>query len=520
MTTAWRRSAVILVGVLATSGRPVDAQNSSQFRDWKPSALADGAQLKPRTACAALVALTGYEFSVSSATTLPATADSPERCRVTGQILPEIRFEVSLPAVWNGRLYMFGNGGFAGEQLDATGRVATARRALAHGFAVAQTNTGHNAQVEPLGTFASSPQKVLDYAYRSVHVTALTAKKILQAYYDGELKHSYFDGCSTGGRQGLISAERFPDDFDGIVVGAPVLNFSGTMISYASMQRALKVGPIGAEKIKLVGDAVYGKCDAIDGVKDGLIDDPRKCAFKPSEDLPRCASDVDGPACFTSAQIRSLEAIYAGVVRGGSEFFPGWPVGSEGGWTPWFVGPPKSNPIQVAFGDTFFKYLAFARPVPAYEWLSFDVDADLDKLQATRSLLDATDPDLSRFKARGGKIVSYFGWADPALNPMMGIKYYESITQKMGAPPTEFYRMFMVPGMYHCQGGIGVSTFDALTPLVEWVEKGTPPQQIVGSRLVDGKPVRSRPLCPYPQVAKYKGSGSIDEAANFSCATP
>jgi hypothetical protein len=529
----WRQRAGLpaLVCAMAVSSAPVTAQNGSQFRDWKASALPDAVQAKPR-ACAPLVALTGYEFSVTTATIVPASSDTPVHCRVSGQIQPEIRFEVSLPGVWNGRLYMFGNGGYGGEALDAGGRVATTRRALARGFAVAQMNTGHDAAVEPLGTFAVSSQKLLDYAYRGVHVTALTAKKILQTYYDGALRHSYFDGCSTGGRQGLISAQRFPDDFDGIVVGAPVLDFSGTMIGYGAIHRALGAAPIAAAKLKLLADVVYAKCDASDGVTDGLIDDPRRCAFKPSTDLPPCPNDADGTNCFTTGQLRSLETIYGGVKRNGADFFPGWPVGAEiagtgpggtlpSGWMPFLVGPPN-NPraVGMSFGETFFKYMAFGRPNPSYDWLTFNIDADLDKLQGARSVLDATDPDLSRFKARGGKIVSYFGWADGALNPLMGVNYYESVRQTMGPSTADFYRMFMVPGMFHCAGGIGVSTFDALTPLVDWVEKGTAPPFILGSRLVDGKPVRTRPLCPYPEIAKYKGSGSVDDAANFACAKP
>ena len=187
---------------------------------------------------------------------------------------------------------MFGNGGYAGEALDAPPRVTTMKRALSRGFATAQTNTGHDGAREPLGTFAADPQKFVDYAFRAVHVTALTAKRILQAYYDGALRHSYFDGCSTGGRQGLISAQRFPDDFDGIVVGAPVLDFSGTMISYAVGQRALAASPIPASKLKMLSEAVYAKCDAADGLKDGLIDDPRRCHFDPAADLTRCAADA------------------------------------------------------------------------------------------------------------------------------------------------------------------------------------------------------------------------------------
>jgi len=507
-----KQTLIVLAVVIASA--PLGAQNSSQFKDWKSSALADAAQAKPRVACAALVSLTAFEFSITSATVIPASADAPEYCRVTGLIQPEIRFEVGLPSTWNGRLYMFGNGGYAGESIEAPGRVATARRALARGFASAQMNTGHDAAVEPLGTFAASPQKLVDYAYRGVHVTALTAKRILQAYYDAAPRRSYFDGCSTGGRQGLISAQRFPDDFDGLVVGAPVLNFSGTMISYLAIQRAIAAAPIPASKLPALADAVYAKCDAADGLKDGLIDDPRRCRFSASADLPRCANDADGPGCFTSSQVRTLDTIYAGVSRNGADFFPGWPVGGEAGWAPWFVS--AQQPIQIGFAETFFKNIAFGRPNAKYDWMTFNIDADVDKIEAARAMLDATDPDLSRFKARGGKIVSYYGWADPALNPLMGVGYYESVTKKMGVTD-DFYRLFMVPGMYHCGGCIGPSTFDALTPLVEWVEKGTAPASIVGSRIADGKVVRTRPLCPYPLVAIYKGSGSVDDAASFAC---
>jgi hypothetical protein len=527
-------AATLIIMAVAAWARSIHAQNGSQFRDWKPSALGETAAVKPRAACASLVSLTGFEFSITSATTIAASADAPEHCHVSGQIQPEIRFEVTLPAGWNGRLYMFGNGGYAGEPLEAPGRVATTRRALSRGFATAQMNTGHDAAAEPLGTFAADPQKFLDYAYRGLHVTALTAKRLLQAYYDGAVRHSYFDGCSTGGRQGLIAAQRFPEDFDGILAGAPVLNFSGTMIQYVAIQRALAAAPIAPEKLKIVADAVYRSCDATDGASDGLIDDPRRCQFKPSTDLPRCANDADGATCFTAAQVRALETIYGGVTRGGQPFFPGWPVGAEiaGGappgataappsaWVPWFVAGPAGRSIQANFGETFFKYMAFGRPNPSYDWTTFDIDADFDKLQRTRSALDATDPDLSRFKARGGKIVSYFGWADQALNPMMGVQYYQNVVDRLGPSTTDFYRLFMVPGMFHCSGGVGASTFDALTPLVEWVEKGTAPGSILASRIVNGASVRTRPLCPYPQVAKYKGSGSVDDASNFACTRP
>ncbi len=328
-----------------------------------------------------------------------------------------------------------------------------------------------------------------------------------------------------------MAAQRFPEDFDGIVVGAPVLDFSGTMVSYADTQGALSAAPIGPELVKVLADTIYDKCDAVDGARDGLIDDPRRCTFAPATDLPRCSNGTGGAACFTGAQVAALESIYDGVTQRGTAVFPGWPVGAEvgaaapdgtsrTGWIPWFLARSNTPPIQASFGETFFRYMAFGRPNPGYDWRAFNVDADFDKLQGTRAVLDATSPDLSRFRARGGKIVSYFGWADPALNPLMGVNYYERVVQAMGASTPDFYRLFMVPGMFHCGGGIGVNTFDPFTALVQWVERGVAPDTIAASRRVDGKAVRTRPLCPYPEVARYKGAGSLDDAASFACVRP
>ncbi|HEY2435052.1 MAG TPA: tannase/feruloyl esterase family alpha/beta hydrolase [Vicinamibacterales bacterium] len=501
---------------VAVSAAAAAAQNGSQFRDWNDTALADNPRLAPKLACAALVSQTGYDVSVLSATTIAAAGDVPDFCRVIGLIQPEVRFEVDLPARWNGRVYMLGNGGYAGEALDNPGREGTAARAVGRGFVAVQTNTGHDGATEPLAAFAANPQKLADYAFRAVHVTVVTAKALASAYYTAPASRAYFDGCSTGGRQGLISAQRFPDDFDGIVVGAPVLNFSATMIGYAKDQKALAAAPLNADAVRTIAEAVLAKCDVLDGVKDGAIDDPRRCPFNPSKDIPTCGGDAPAAGCLTAAQIGSVETIYAPLRRGSGAFFPGWPVGAESGWIPWFQSP-NGKSIAWSFGEAYLKNIAFGRARASYDWLTFDVNADLDKIQASQALIDATSPDLSRFKARGGKIVSYVGWADPALNPLMSVGYYESVTQAMGPSTPEFYRMFMVPGMAHCGGGSGTSAFDAFTPLVQWVEKGTAPASLPASRVVDGKVVRTRPLCPYPQTAIYKGSGSTDDAANFAC---
>jgi len=505
------------------------AQNGFEFKDWKTN-LDSPRHTKAHVACNTLASLTGYKFSISNATIVAASGETPEYCRVSGLILPDVRFDVSLPTEWNGRLYMFGNGGFAGESFDAPVRANRRDLALRRGFAVASTNTGHDAAVEPLGTFAANRQELIDYAYLAVHVTATTAKQLVRSYYEQAPLHSYFDGCSTGGRQGLISAQRFPEDFDGIAVGAPILDFS-TMISYAWNQKALTAAPIDSEKMKIIAEKVYSKCDGLDGLSDGLIDDPRQCPFSPSTDLPKCAKNVDQPSCFTTAQIQALEMIYGGTKRKGTTFFPGQPVGAEiatetggairSGWVSWQLqGPGGTRGTEDVFGQTFMKYMAFGKPDPNYDWSTFDFETDPDKIQNALALLNASDPDVSRFKGRGGKIVMYFGWADPALNPLMGVHYYEQVDRHFGSATNQFFRLFMVPGMFHCGGGIGVSAFDAMTPLVEWVEKAIPPKSIVGARIVDNRIVRTRPLCPYPQTAKYKGAGSIDDAANFVCSNP
>ena len=519
---------VLLLAAAFTLGSPARAQNGSQFKEWKPS-LNQGAAMKPKLDCNSLVGLTGYEFSIETATLIPASGDVPEFCHVTGQILPEVRFEVSLPTSWNSRLYMFGNGGYAGEPLSAPQRINTRNTALRRGFSVAQTNTGHDAAIEPLGSFAISRQKLLDYAWRAVHVTAETSKRLVRAYYGNLPGRSYFDGCSTGGRQGLMSAQRFPDDFDGIVVGAPVLDLSGTNTNSASNARALDAAPIPLEKLKIVAERVYAKCDRMDGLADGLIDDPRRCEFDPGKELPICPGDVDGRDCFTAAQIRTLEAIYRGAESGGKRIFFGQPVGAEiempagnemrSGWNGWIIAPGGRS-LATMFSETFFRYMAFDKPNPNYELKSFNLDSEVGRLQPISRILDAKNPDLSRFRSRGGKIIMYFGWADPALNPLMGIDYYEKVRDLAGQSTTDFFRLFMVPGMAHCRGGVGTDEFDAFTALVEWAEKGVTPNQLAASQSRAGKVVRTRPLCPYPQVAKYNGTGNPDDAASFACVKP
>ena len=499
-----------------------------QFRDYKATAPT----LKPAGSCSRLVALTGYEFSVYSAAIVPASAAAPEHCRVDLLVQPDINIEVNLPTAWNGRLYMFGNGGYAGESFEAAGRAANRARGLKAGFVTAATDTGHSAQREPGGTFAVSRQKFIDFGFRSLHVTAETAKRVITAYYSAPLAKAYFDGCSTGGRQALMLAQRFPADFDGIIAGAPGLNYTGGQIARVYWKQGLAANPFPAAKLTLLASRVYERCDARDGLKDGLIDNPLACDFHPDRDLPRCEGATDGADCFTSNQIAALDRLYADVPRKGKRYFPGWPVGSEvvgpsgqSAWLGQHIDTAAGQSAWNGYASGFIRFIlgpgtSLASLSEAEALQKFDIDKDYDNLAFAQEVLDATDPDLSAFRQRGGKLLMYFGWADPQLNPRMGLEYYEAVSEKMGPSTQEFARLFMVPGMFHCGGGIGTSTFDTATPLVRWVEPGKAPASSLAARVANGQTVRTRPICPWPEAARYKGSGSIDDAASFSCQRP
>jgi len=526
-------SAVVAAAfLLAGAALPVCAQ---AFADQK-TALVDYSQadLAPRSTCEALGKFKSKEIAQITAAAMPATADAPAQCRVTGLLSPEIAFEVSLPDKWNGRFYMIGNGGHAGEALDDPGRVAQRNSALQLGFAFAQTNTGHDARKEPGASFVlSNPEKAIDYAYRAVHLTAKTTKAITKEYYGKPVSRAYWNSCSNGGRQGLLEAQRFPDDFDGIVANAPWVDQTGFTIGAMWNQKALSEAPVTPAKLALVGQKVMEKCDAVDGLKDGLIDDPRKCDFNPARDVPACSAGTDGPDCLTAAQAAAIAKVYSGPVSNGKPFFPGYMPGSEAvmpnlfgggtgsGWVNLIVATqPDGKPADFNLAEGTMKYLVNKPPKPDYDYKTFDFDHDIHQLDAWSKLADAKNPDLAKFKQHGGKLIMTYGWADSILQPMMGVNYYEQALAKNGPDTKEFFRLFMVPGMAHCGGGIGPDRNDSMTAMIDWVEKGKAPDSIVASRVVNNQVVRTRPLCPYPQVARYSGSGSIDEAANFACVPP
>ena len=447
------------------------------------------------------------------ATPAPYT-DLPAFCRVTATLTPadrsDIKIEVWMPAAgWNGKFNAVGNGGWAGS--IAYGGL---RDAVRRGYAASSTDTGH---VGGNGSFAQDPVKYVDFGYRAVHEMTVTAKALINAFYDQGPRLSYWDGCSNGGRQGLADILRYPADFDGVVAGAPSNFFSrmnAGMLWIAQAVHQDDASGIPAAKYALIHAGVLAACDANDVVKDGVVEDPTRCTFDPK--VLECKGD-DAATCLTPAQVATVRKIYAPAInpRTKQTIYPGLAPGSELGWA-LLAGPqPLANPTE------FFKYIVFKDPNWDYRTLNFDSDVARAQ-KADNGTVDATDPNLEPFFARGGRLIQYHGWSDQALAPQQSINYYRAVAEKLGVdrPVHAAYRLFMVPGMGHCSGGDGAASFDMLGALDRWREGGTAPDRIVASRVRNGTVDRTRALCPYPQVAAYTGGGSTDDAANFVCKAP
>ena len=464
------------------------------------------------------------------------TVEDVSFCRVAGLASPEagseIRFEVWLPPAddWNGRFQGIGSGGSAGAI-----RYRQLAVAVAGGYAAVATDNGHTSTSGFDGSWSlGHPVRLVDFGYRAQHEATVAGKAVTRAYYGRDADFSYFVGCSQGGHHALMEAQRYPEDYDGIVAGAPANYWIGLMTAELWAGLATTRDPeqdLPRAKLPVLGAAVMAACDGLDGLEDGLIDDPRNCDFDPGALL--CDGE-DAGDCLTAGQVAAARAIYAGPVRpsNGESLFPGYALGSEhfeapdglGGWARYWSG------IAEPGGSTaqFMKYSVFEDP--DYDLNRFDFDADWDRAnnrplgndETLASALNAIDPDLSAFKAHGGKLISYHGWADALITGHYAVQYYEDVLAAMGGleETTDFYRLFMAPGVAHCRGGPGPDRFDAVAAIERWVEQGEAPDRIVASKVVDGEVRRSRPLCVYPHVARYNGSGSIDDAANFACVHP
>jgi len=467
----------------------------------------------------------------------------PAFCRVQGVIQPSsdshIEFEVWLPTSgWNGNFAGVGNGGFAGSI-----NYADLAQALGAGYATASTDTGHKGSAVDAKWALGHSEKITDFGFRAIHETAEKSKAAIRAFYGNGPQHSYFSSCSNGGRQALMEAQRYAADYDGLIAGAPAANWTHIMAGFNWDEQSLESDParyIPANKFPAVEKAALAACDALDGVKDGVIDDPRKCHFDPSVLL---CKGGESATCLTGPQISALKKIYAGPHNSkGEQVYPGFEPGGEAaasflGWAAWFSGAAPGQSAQYAFATQGGAYLIYQNAAWDYRKANFDQDVrTADETMGPK--LNAIDPNLKALKDRGGKLILYHGWSDPALVPTATINYYESVVAKIGQKDTDgFARLYMVPGMNHCALGPGPNSFGAgsergansdfsmFTALQRWVEKGTAPNQIIATKYkIDGNPTsgvaRTRPLCPYPQVAKYKGSGSADDAANFACRMP
>ncbi len=483
------------------------------------------------TACASLAALTIPGVTVRAATALaggpftpPGSQNAltlPAFCRVEATARPtadsDVKFEVWIPTgdAWNGKFEGVGNGGYSGA-ISYTALAAALRR----GYAAASTDTGHVGDDMKFGQ--GHPEKIVDWAWRSIHVMTDAAKLIVRDHTGRLPERSYFVGCSSGGHQALSEAQRFPEDYDGIVAGDPANNrirqtfafLWSWIVTHTNDGQPILTQP----KLAMLTRAAVDACDAQDGLKDGLIDDPRRCRFDPASLL--CRTGVDEATCLTAPQVESAKKMYEGLKnpRTGEQIYTGWPRGSEGfgespiqSWRTYVTDP--AEPMRVGF----FRYFLFHDP--NWDWHTIDWDRDLAYAEQKLPFMQAVDRDLTAFKKRGGKLLMYTGWADPVVPPQDTAAYYDAVVKTMGGleKTREFFRFFAAPGMGHCSGGPGPNPFDALGALEVWVEKGTAPDRLIASHITGGKVDRTRPLCMYPLVARWKRTGSSDEAANFAC---
>ena len=533
-TPRWRASALVpaLMGAAALHAAPAAAANCADLTSF----------LLPDTT------ITLAQSYTAGTTVAGATKAPVDLCRVAGTIKPgaqsNIHFEVWIPteANWNGKYQQTGNGGFAGS--ISLGNIANA---VSRGYAAAATDDGTSGPPSGAPAFIHNADVALDYGYRAVNATSEKSKAIISMLMGRAPSYSYFVGCSDGGREGLQEAQRFPDDFDGVIVGSPINDQVGEFASsYLYNMQATLGGPqtngvpdayIPSSKLALLSDAALAQCAGKDGgvASDLFLSDPRQCRFDPG--VVQCRRGQDPATCLTSAQVDAARQLYAGPHEHGILLFPGLEPGGEaaaGGWANWITGSSPSSPgSQYGLGKGFA--CSLMQNAADCDYLSIDV-VQQDKAARLRfqPIISSIDPDLRPFKARGGKMIQYAGWADAAVPPENGLNYYRKVTHTIGNP-SDFYRVFMVPGMAHCSGGAGPNAFgngivngpaidaehDLVKALERWVEQGIAPQRIVATHYVNNAASQGvafqRPLCPYPERGEYVGSGDANDAANFRC---
>jgi feruloyl esterase len=477
-------------------------------------ALAATTALLQQPSCEALKSLSLANVIITSAQSVAASAQTPAYCKVAATLTPSsdshIEMELWMPAEnWNGKFLAVGNGAWAG-----TITTSALAEGVRRGYAAASNDTGHKGGSASFAV--GHPEKLIDFGYRSMHEMAVQSKSMIRAFYTRAPQLSYYQGCSTGGRQGMMEAQRYPDDFDAIIAGAPVYNVVHLNVSQVSLQVGMLKEPskiVPPAKVSLIANAVVAACDEKDGVKDNIINEPRMCKFDPS--VLQC-KDGDAADCLTRAQVDNAKTIYSPVKTKSREtVYPGRSPGFETGWRI----PTPGQQLNPLFGD-MPKYVGHQDA--GWDMMSFDLDTDLALALKNGGFVEANDPDLSKFKARGGKLLLYHGWADPGPAPENTINYLEAVKAKLGGKQEDWMRLFLLPGVGHCGGGAGPDQADFLGALEQWREGGKAPEQIVATRRAGrgAQTEMSRTLCPFPQVARYNGAGSTNDAKNFTCVQP
>jgi Tannase and feruloyl esterase len=525
-----RQSLLILLGLVLASVAAMPA------RAVENAAVGGGAQ-----ACKALAG-TGFADVIDAPTSLisanyvAASAGAPAYCDVAGYVAPSEGFGLWMPANWNGKFLVRGCGGFCG----IVAAEFACKDPIRLGYACLQTDMGHKSTLTDGAWAYHDLQAKIDFAYRSTHVTVLAGKAIVAAYYQRPAGRNYFLGCSTGGRQGMVEAQRFPLDFDGIASIAPAIDETGSAIQLTwsiAANRADGRNILPPEKVAMLHAAVVAACDMNDGVKDGLIGDPRRCSFRASRLACRGG---DAPDCLTPQQLAVVEKLYSGPQdRTGRKLAHGGTfLGAEPQWVPAYVGLDDKPGTYAAMMQEFWRYLGFDQdPGPSWKLEQFDIDRDPARVGGPESLYTGENPDLRRFKAAGGKLLLAHGWADESVVPGTSLDYYADATRFMDGPAAtrEFFRLFMIPGMKHCTGGEGAYGINYLAVLENWVENAQAPERIVGQRPKEGVAIPylgvglalspdqvalTRPVYAWPQLAHYGGRGDPNELGNWSPQPP
>ncbi len=435
----------------------------------------------------------------------------PAYCRIMMVLAPSsdshIEAAMFLPTEnWNGKLQIVGNGGWAG-----TVSYPAMAAALREGYATASNDTGHRSNDAGGGGMfgLGHPEKITDFAYRAMHETVVKAKLITAAFYGKGPKYSYYNGCSTGGRQGLVEVSRFPEDFDAVAAGAPANPH--VHLHAAGVERSLELmkndAPLTPAKVETLHKAVMDSCDALDGVKDGIISNPEKCHYDPAALL--CKGGEDGPGCLTAGQLQTVRIVFGNVkTKKGEVIWTGYPYGTE-------LQLASLRTVPKGPGGVWDVIRVLGHQDKDYDWHNFDLDSEV--ALADKAGIDTLTFDLSAFKAHGGKLLLYHGWADPSIPPGHTVLFYKEVLQTMGKKQDDWMRLYMEPGMAHCGGGAGPDQFNKMGVIERWREAGQAPQAIIASHVTGTTVDMTRPLCPYPQVAVYSGVGSTNDAANFSC---